>query len=95
MNDIQLIDYDLQVRNGDLTVDFSDDQHLDHIVLANKGDFKEHPLLGVGIRSFLKDEDVYGEMTQEINRQLESDGAEVESVTFDGVSKVNIDASYS
>jgi len=50
MNDI-LLDRngDLNFKNGDLEIGYSDNQHQEHILIANKGEYREFPELGVGI----------------------------------------------
>ena len=41
---------DLMVRNGDFVIGESDGQHIQHIFEAEPGDFKQSPLVGLGIR---------------------------------------------
>jgi hypothetical protein len=39
----------LRIENGDLVIGQSDDENLEAIMLANKGQFVQNPLLGYGI----------------------------------------------
>ena len=43
---------DLIIKDGDFVIGDSDMQHIDHIIRANKGDFKESPLIGFGIARY-------------------------------------------
>ena len=43
---------DLEILNGDIFVNESDSQHLEFIITADKGQFRQFPLIGVGIRRF-------------------------------------------
>ena len=49
------------------------------ILVANKGDFKEHPLLGVGISGIVNDND-YGFWERQITEQLEADGQQIDKL---------------
>jgi hypothetical protein len=39
---------DLVIQNGDFLVDESDTMHIEHILKADKGQFRQWPLIGVG-----------------------------------------------
>ncbi len=45
---------DLTFENGDLQIGDSESQHIKQLALLNKGDLKEYPLTGLGIRKYLK-----------------------------------------
>lgn len=45
---------DIEVSNGDFVISDSDQQHIEAILLDHKGEYKEFPLLGFGIRNYLK-----------------------------------------
>ena len=40
---------DLQLYNGDFVIDNSDQQHVEHIVHAQKGEYKNYPITGFGV----------------------------------------------
>lgn len=64
------------------------------ILQASKGEFKEHPTLGVGISDLLGDNEVTG-WRREIALQLEADGMKVKTVELDlKNNKLTIDAEY-
>ena len=46
-------DGDIKIFNGDLAVEPSDNQHIQDIFLANKGQFRQFPTIGIGIESKL------------------------------------------
>lgn len=96
MNDI-LLDmeaFDLAIENGDLVVGRSDEQNQELLLVATKGDFKQHPDVGVDIASFINDDNVQ-EMLNEVRRQFTNDGMTVVSVNYDELNgKLEYDASY-
>lgn len=47
-------DFDLKIENGDFVIAPSDQQHVQAIFLAHKGEFKKWPLLGFGAAEYLK-----------------------------------------
>jgi len=63
------------------------------ILLAEKGEIKESPKLGVGIASFL-DDDNPSDLLREIRENLCEDGQVVRNCSFDINGKLIIDASY-
>lgn len=86
-------DGDLSFKNGDLDIGFSDNQHQEHILLANKGEFREFPEIGVGIIAMLSDDD-YTDMLIEIKKNLQYDGMKINNVKFDNDGKLDIDGYY-
>lgn len=46
------IEGDLLIQNGDFVIADSDEQHIQDIIQANKGDFREAPLLGGEIDAY-------------------------------------------
>lgn len=84
---------DLLIKNGDLLIDYSDNQHQEHIILANKGDFKETPEIGVGIAQLISDDDPMSVLI-DIKKNLQYDGMNVRNVKFEEDGKITIDGSY-
>lgn len=70
---------DLQIKNGDLVIGESTDQHQRLLLLATKGEFKQSPLTGVGLINFLNDENP-GNLKTEIRKQITSDGQLIKSL---------------
>ncbi|EJF45084.1 hypothetical protein [Capnocytophaga ochracea] len=81
MKDLLLIKNDLHLAEGDFQVGLSEPQHQKAILTAEKGQWKEHPEVGVGIAQMLAD-DLYTEMLIEVKKQLEYDGIPVKNVTL-------------
>ena len=82
MNDI-LLDRngDLNFKNGDLDIGYSDNQHQEHILIANKGEYREFPELGVGIHQML-DDDNYMSVLIEAKKNLDKVGANLIGVSL-------------
>jgi hypothetical protein len=70
----------LVFTNGDFAIGESTLQNQQLLLLSNKGDWRESPEMGVGILTFLKDEDD-GQLLPEIKQQFEKDGMTVKSIT--------------
>lgn len=84
-------DFDLSIVNGDISILESDSQHIDHIITADKGHFRQFPLVGVGIVNFLNASSSEQEIRQVIKLQLEADGFSVKQIKINA-SNIEIDA---
>lgn len=84
---------DLDFQSGDFRVKKSHEQHTHHIILAQKGEYKEFPELGVGIEKMLNTEEPT-EFLIEAKKNLEYDGQKVKNISFTQENKINIDADY-
>lgn len=88
---------DLAVLNGDIEVGYSDEQHVEHILLAHKGDYKQSPLIGAGVSDFVRSPNTQIERRKkekEISLQLKSDNAKNISVDFGADGTLTIEAIY-
>lgn len=93
MKDILLTaDFDLQIKDGDLVIGESNQQHQQCLILAEKGAYKQFPDLGVGVMTYLKDENP-DELLREIRLQFSGDGMKVKRLAFEG-GKIQADADY-
>ena len=95
MKDI-LIDNNNDLRlstDGDFEVGYSDNQQQKAILTTEKGEWKEHPEVGVGIAQILAD-DLYTEALIEIKKQLEYDGMQINDVALQEGGKLLIDGTY-
>ena len=63
------------------------------IIVANPGEFKFNPMLGVAIDELLLDDD-FLRMRHRIQENLEMDGMKVKSIDFSEGKPLVIDASY-
>lgn len=85
--------HDLIIKNGDFQIAYSDEQHQHHILLAEKGEYKEHPVVGVGIIQMLNNEQ-YTELMLEAKKQLEYDGMEIQNIRFKEDGKLIVEGNY-
>lgn len=83
---------ELDVQAGDFLVGESTVQHQELLIVTQKGEWKESPLVAVGASNYLKDEDEAG-FLGEVKKQLEKDGMKVASIDFDN-GKLSVDAAY-
>jgi hypothetical protein len=77
-----LDDNDLVVYQGDFFVESSDLQHLAHILEADTGQYKQWPLVGVGIRRYLNGI-IDGKVRRTIQLQAASDGYKTRQVSYE------------
>jgi len=71
-------DGDLLVEGGGLAVGVSDAQSVELLVSACKGEFKEFPMLGVGLVNYLKKQNTsIDSLKREIDINLKADGYKV------------------
>lgn len=84
---------DLRIKNDDIVLGLSDQQHQEDLILDDKGSIKEFPDAGVGAIKFLEAEDP-ASFLREINTQFAADGMDVKRIGFDATGKLNIEAPY-
>jgi hypothetical protein len=84
---------DLKFDNGDFATGYSDEQHQQNIMLANKGEFKESPELGVGLVAMLGD-DLYTEFLIEAKKNLQYDGMTINNIKFMEDGKIEVYGAY-
>jgi hypothetical protein len=87
-------DGDLVFINGDVKIDESDTQHVEHILIADKGQFRQFPLIGVGILRFQNGSINKQALKQSVKLQLESDGYNVRQIVVETNEnlKIEVDA---
>ena len=84
---------ELRIAGGDLVMGESSEQHVEHLLLAQKGEYKQFPLTGVGILNYLNAP--LGsvrrlELEREIRLQLEADGVRNAAVKVTPEGRVEI-----
>jgi hypothetical protein len=85
-------DFDLVVENGATSMGDTVPQNQALIIVSNPGEWKQFPALGVGIESWVNDDNP-GSLAYEVKRQLKSDGFTVESVNLEN-GQLSISAEY-
>ncbi|WP_199118707.1 hypothetical protein [Pedobacter sp. ASV28] len=88
-----IINDDLDIENGDLLIGYADEYHQRNILIAEKGEYKEYPELGVGIMNMLNSEDAAG-MLLEAKRNFEYDLMRVKELRFTDDNRLKIEAEY-
>ena len=83
-----------KVAQGDFVIDYSDGQNGQLLLLTEKGQLRQTPLVGVGLRKLentkLNPADVLS-LKKEIRLQFTNDGYVVNSLTIPNPTNVNID----
>jgi hypothetical protein len=93
MKDIQLTStFELNVVNGDFAVGENLKQAQMLLLHTNKGEWKEHPTMGVGVPNFIETNNMH-ELSREIREQFSQDGMKVDSVHING-STLNVEAEW-
>jgi hypothetical protein len=96
MNDVLLDnDMDLAINAGDFVVGDSEEQHQQLILIASQGSFRESPLTGVNIASFIKTGFTAAQidgLKQKIRLQLQYDGYARSVVNINGFDDIQINA---
>jgi len=92
-DDILLTDSEeLQFLNGDFLFGVSDQQHVQHILKANKGHYYQNPLIGLGSVDLINGDIDRDFLKQQIKLQLKSDRYRPLTVDIDSDFNVFINA---
>lgn len=86
--------YDLIIKDGDFLVDESTAQHQELLLLADKGQFKQFPTIGIGIDLYLNDEATAQDIKRSIQEQFELDGMTIDYFKLENNQQLKIDAKY-
>lgn len=85
-------DGDLKIFNGDLSVEPSDNQHIQDIFLANKGQFRQYPTIGIGIESKLNGSTNIQFLRKQIRENLKFDNMTITTLNIDGALNIDLRA---
>ena len=83
---------DAAIVRGDFSMVDSDQIHIEHILLSNKGYWFENPLLGVGIIDEQNGSRTRQELKQNIRRQLVFDNFAVKKIDISQDNEIDINA---
>jgi hypothetical protein len=84
---------DLQIVNGDFVVGESTEQHQKILILADKAEFKEYPMRGVGVLRYLEEE-TPDNLAREIRQEFTIDGMTVNQIKIANDLTIQVDANY-
>ena len=84
--------YDLRIENGDFVTGPSDQQHVQHILVADKGHYRQWPLLGFGILRYSKASIDPQAVKKQIDLQLRQDNYRVRQIIVTSDYEISIDA---
>jgi len=94
--DITINEDDLVISAaGDFRIGLSDEQSIDFILRANKGEFRQSPTLGVGILNDINGPTSSDSIEARIRRNLEVDSWAIQSIIISGETaekKISINA---
>ena len=93
MKDIYLNDtFEPIVENGDFAVAPNLNQAQALLLQTNKGEWKQHPTMGVGVPNFLETFNMY-ELSREIREQFSKDGMKGNRVQINGTT-LNVETEW-
>lgn len=82
-------DYDLQTENGTLLLANTQEQNAALIANSEKGEWKEHPQMGAGLRHLIKTQNTDREIIRQVNVALQFDGINAAVTITNG--KLNVE----
>jgi hypothetical protein len=86
-------DFDLKIANGDFVVGESSAQHQQLLLLLEKGELRQYPQTGVGVKNFLNDDNLSG-LHQEVVKQFKADGLTINRLKIYNDGQMELDANY-
>ena len=95
VKDISVKEDGLQFKNGDFLIELSNNMHIQHILQANTGQYYQYPLIGVGIRNYIKSPMGILNLRKNIRLNVESDNVKINNLDVVGTIDdftINLDA---
>ena len=71
------------IEDGDFALVESEQDHIRDIILDNKGEWKQWPVIGVAALNFLNSSANFDDIKKQIQKQLEYDDFKVQSIKQD------------
>lgn len=85
---------DLKIENGHIAIGETLPQNEFLLLVMNKGELKEDPLVGVGISDMLNDNDIIG-WKRKIRDGMKADGMKVEQISISSDGRIKkLEAKY-
>lgn len=98
---MQVFDYidlattgDILIQNGDFVIGESTAQHMQDLLIADKGQYRLHPEVGVGIDQFINADFYADEIAAAIQDDYTYDGLRISKLIVHSGQDVSINASY-
>ncbi|MFK7000201.1 hypothetical protein [Flavobacterium oreochromis] len=95
MNDF-IINDDLKIAENDFLIDQVEQQNIEFLLLTQKGNYKEFPILGVGISQYVNSPDTTSRLRleNEIDKQLSYDNFYIKTLDINNLNNIIIDGHY-
>ncbi|SIT25656.1 hypothetical protein SAMN05421786_11549 [Chryseobacterium ureilyticum] len=85
--------FDIKIEDGDFVIGESTFQNQNLLILADKGQFKMDPTVGVGTRRFLESSKK-DDLAREIRQEFIKDGMFIKSLSISPEMEIKVDAVY-
>jgi len=86
--------FDVIAENGDFKMGDATLQNQQLLLLTGKGEWKQSPVVGIGLAEYLLDDAPVDELHQEIQKQFSLDGMKVKKIEGNTWQNTIIDAEY-
>jgi hypothetical protein len=83
---------DLAIVDGDFVAEKSDQVHVQHILISEKGNWRERPVLGVGLMRFLNATGAKNELKNKVRLQLQYDNMKVQALSISDAGQMDVQA---
>jgi len=95
MNDFNIED-DLLIGQGDFVIKDASQQNIANILRTHKGSFKEFPILGIGLESYLNGNIKINKLLleAELEKQLAYDNFDLKILNINNFENIEIDGNY-
>jgi len=87
-------DFDLMIANGDFANGESSAQNQHLLLITEAGSLKSQPSTGVGIGSFINDDQATETLKKKIQQEYELDGLSISSLKVNTLNDIEIKAAY-
>jgi len=85
---------DLVIENGDFVKTESTEQHQKCLILACKGEYKEHPTIGVGLINYILTDGSKTAFKSAVTKEFERDGMKILAFDLQDWDNLKMQAEY-
>lgn len=86
--------FDIGIDNGDFVIKESTRQHQQCLLIAEPGDYKQNPGMGVGAYSFTNDDETIENLKKAIQKTFEEDGMSISRLKISTQGDIDVTANY-